>query len=232
MKLVIAKRDQYIAAWQGMYWCNKQGYNQEQYDGVNPMLNKVPLKTELDDVCTIAVLEAENFDLQDPRFGSEMTQKAVKMFGGLPVGIHSMLVTRALGRNGSFGSVKVIGKQWVVAPDQMNKGIGTTMLLFLEQELMKAGYEWYYIGCSSMSSRIMRKLGREPYSGSDEHDLYKFDIKLNQQKMDEMFHQNFVIEQLDDTHVGYRHAKSGLLWEPIYWEGFELLANPEAESGQ
>lgn len=226
MKLVIGKREHYIAAWQGMYWVHKAAYNTDMYDGVNPMLNKTPLKTELDNVCAIAVLEPKDILLPQETLQHPLTQKAIHIFRGLPVGIHSMLITRNAGRNGT-GSVKVIGKQWAVAPDQMNSGIGATMLLFLEDELVRAGYTWYYIGCSSMSSRIMRKFGREPYDGSDEHDLYKFNIKINNEDVNRHISDTMTKEGEN----WYRHKKSKRLWTVKHTDGFALLENPEKKEG-
>ena len=168
IKLLLCKRGMYVKAWQVMYASNKKGFNTEMFDGVNPMLNKVPLKTELDNICVVAV------DVRD-----DVSEDVKKDFGGMPVGIHSMLVTRTLGRNGAEGSVKVIGKQWVVAPDMQKRGIGKAMLIALERELADAGYTWYYIGCSSMSSRIMHDMGRKEFTGSEEHDLYKFNVDLD-----------------------------------------------------
>ena len=99
------KREDYIKAWNYMYKQNKNTYNKDPlYIDINPSLNKIPLKTEINNFCTIA-------------YDTEV--KTDEFVYGKPVGIFSFVVTNS----------KTIGKQFVVAPDYSRKGIGKALLL-------------------------------------------------------------------------------------------------------
>lgn len=159
--LLICKRDKYIEAWKTMYKNNKNKFNTPMFDGINPMLNKAPLKTEIDNIC--AILYDNN-------------NKIIDLYGNktpLPIGIFSIVITN------NNNTIKLIGKQFIVDPDYQRKGLGKALLLSLEAELKKRGYNWYYIGCSSMSSRIQKQFGSIPYHSDNLHDLYKYNVDLN-----------------------------------------------------
>lgn len=158
MKIKIGKREEYINAWREMYKRNKKGFNMEMFDGVNPALNKTPLKTEIDNVAAVAYLNDEN--------GVE-----------IPVGIFSFVLTNS----------KIIGKQFVVDPEYQGNGIGKALVLSLEQELKDMGHEVYYIGCSKMSAGIMKSFGSIPYSEDFEHDMFKFNVDLNRSNFSEQY---------------------------------------------
>ena len=162
----ICKRDLYISAWQKMYASDKKKWNDKMFDGINPMLNKTPLGTEVDNFCVVAF----DKDRQTEEFEN-----------GFPVGIFSMVVTKR-GAN-----VKPIGKQYIVDPEYQKKGIGSAMMVLLQKELLDHDYDWFYIGCSSMSSAILKKFGNVPYASDDEHDLYKFNVDLNYADVNEKF---------------------------------------------
>lgn len=165
--LLICKREEYIKAWQTMYALGKRAFDQPMFDGVNPMLNKKPLGTEVENWCIIA------FDSQ---------VECAEFDHGMPVGIFSMVITK--NRN---GGTKPIGKQYVVHPDYQRKGIGKAMMVALEKKLVDEGYDWYYIGCSEMSSKIEISLGREAYNSDIEHDMYKFNVQLDRDMVTENF---------------------------------------------
>ena len=110
------KREKYIEAWNYMYKHNKEGFNSELYNGVNPSLNKKPLGTETDNFCVVAYdssidCSSEGFNL------------------GYPVGIFSFVVTPA----------KIIGKQYVVDNRYGRKGIGRAFFLSVKNVLLKMG---------------------------------------------------------------------------------------------
>lgn len=169
------KREEYIRAWNHMYSTDKDKFNKNPiYDGVNPALNKVPLATETDNFCTVA------YDTSIPTEGFEY---------GKPVGIFCFVVTPR----------KVIGKQFVVHPDYLGKGLGKALLLENEKTLIDNGFSWYYIGCSNMSARIMKSFGREPYSSDEEHDMYKFNVDLKDGNFDRIY--NSVFEKYKDITV-------------------------------
>lgn len=155
IKLQHCKREDYIKAWNFMYFEDKNKWNKNPiFDGVNPSLNKTALATETDNFCIVA-------------FDADKKTKEFKQ--GFPVGVFSFVVTPA----------KIIGKQFVVDPDYHKQGIGTAMILELENELIKNGYEKYYIGCSQFSAKIYKnRFGLEPFSSSVEHDMYKFNVDL------------------------------------------------------
>jgi GNAT superfamily N-acetyltransferase len=158
--LQICKREHYIEAWKAMYALDKKKWNDPMFDDVNPMLNKTPLGTEVENFCVVA------YD------GTVEGEQRV-MGLGKPVGIFCMVVTE---RN---GKVKPIGKQFITDPEYQGKGIGKAMLLVLEKELKDHGHTWYYIGCSKMSAGILRQFGQEPYESDEAHDMYKFNVDLN-----------------------------------------------------
>lgn len=159
------KREEYIKAWNYMYKHNKEGFNSELYDGVNPSLNKKPLGTETDNFCVVAYdssidCSSEGFNL------------------GYPVGIFSFVVTPA----------KIIGKQYVVDNRYSRKGIGRALLLECEKCLIENGFDWYYIGCSHCSAGIYKKyLGIEPYSSDEEHDMFKFNVRLDRESFNKQY---------------------------------------------
>lgn len=161
VKIVIAKREEYIQAWNQMYKENKALFNLPMFDGINPSLNKKPLKTEIDNVAAIAYAPAKN-DVGNIKGDAFDSDKLV------PVGIFSFVITNS----------KIIGKQFVVNPDYQGQGIGKALVLSLEKELIEKGYETYYIGCSKMSAGIMKSFGAVPYSEDFEHDMFKFNIDL------------------------------------------------------
>lgn len=68
-RILICKRDKYIEAWMEMYKSDKKVWNDHMFDGINPALNRTPLKTETDNVCAVA------YD------------------GERPIGIFSMVIT-------------------------------------------------------------------------------------------------------------------------------------------
>jgi GNAT superfamily N-acetyltransferase len=169
--LHVCKRDEYIKAWQEMYAADKKKWNDPMFADINPMLNKAPLSTEIDNFCVVAYI---------PDAASDSGN--MESFGK-PVGIFSMVVTE---RN---GNKKPIGKQYVVDPEHQGKGIGKAMLLVLEKELRSHGYTWYYIGCSKMSAGILKSFGQEPYSSDEAGDLYKFNVDLTCEGFDDAYHQ-------------------------------------------
>lgn len=151
----ICKREDYIKAWLFMYKNDKKTFNDPIYDGVNPMQNKTALKTEIDNWAAIA------FDT---------SKKCEEFEYGTPVGIFSMVITKA----------KVIGKQFIVHKNYQGNGIGTALISALENKIYSCGYRWYYIGCSSMSARILRnKIKAEEFSSDEVHDLFKFNVDLD-----------------------------------------------------
>ncbi len=164
--LLRCRRDEYIRAWKEMYALDKRKWNAPMFDGINPMLNKTPLDTEVDNFCAVM------FDMHE----SGETKY------GRPVGIFSMVVTR-----NKTGNVKPIGKQFVVDPDYQRRGLGSALLMELEKWLKEEGYTWYYIGCSSMSARIERSFCSEPFSEDPVHDLAKFNINLNRDNFDDQY---------------------------------------------
>lgn len=177
--LKICKRDMYSQAWKWMWENDKTSFKRPEFDGVNPALNRTALATETDNWCVVVFdrrCHTEEFDL------------------GKPVGLFSFVITSTRG-----GAVKPIGKQWVVHPDYHGKGLGKAMLLALELKMLKEGYTWYYIGCSSMSTRVMRSCGYEPYDENAEHDLNKFKVTMDahaiQARMDahQAKHDDFVV---------------------------------------
>ena len=182
--LLICKRDKYIEAWKTMYKNNKNKFNDPMFDGINPMLNKTPLKTEIDNVC--AVLYDNNVEITD--INNNKTS--------LPIGIFSMIITKNNNNN-----IKPIGKQFIVDPDYQRKGLGKALLLSLEMELKNKGYTWYYIGCSNMSSRIQKQFGAEPYQSDDTHDLYKYNINLNRESFNEQY--NKYLKNRNDIKIKY-----------------------------
>ena len=187
------KRDEYIKAWREMYKREKEGFKNPIYDGINPALNKVPLKTEFDDYCVVCYDKGENESITP-----------------IPVGLFSFVCT----------PTKIIGKQYVVAPSYLRKGIGIAMLLVNEEQLIDNQYKWvneefqtgqlgkekglhsyhpqlenwYYIGCSSRSKGVYKKLGIEPYHSDVEGDLYKFKIRLDREEFDKQYKQ-YVIDK-------------------------------------
>lgn len=165
--IVIDKRDMYIKAWNYMYKMDKKSWNLPMFDGVNPSLNKTALKTEKDNICAIV------FDESIP---------TEEFSYGMPVGIFSMVITDA----------KVIGKQFVVHPSYQSKGLGKALVLILEKKLRDKGYDWYYIGCSSMSARIMRSFGSGSYSDDTAHDLFKFIIRIDRASFNEQYNKYIV----------------------------------------
>lgn len=154
--LELCKREEYIDAWIQMYNMDKEKWSDPMFDGINPMLNKKPLATEINNICVIAYEKDK------------------------PVGIFSMVITKRNERT------KVIGKQYIVDPDYQRRGIGKAMLLVLEREILRMGYDWYYIGCSSMSSSILKSLGREPYHSNEKNDLYKFNVDLDKKEINNL----------------------------------------------
>jgi len=165
MRFVIqrGKREDYIKAWNYMYKRNKEGYKNPIYDGVNPALNKKPLDTETDNYCTIA------YDADEKVEGFEL---------GRPCGIFSFVVTPS----------KVIGKQFIVDPDYLGKGLGKALLIVNEKTLKDNGFTWYYIGCSHCSAGILKKYWNlTPYNSNEEHDMYKFNVDLNRDNFDELY---------------------------------------------
>ena len=165
--LEICKREKYIQAWLEMYKSDREIFNDPMYDGVNPMANKTPLKTETDNIAVVAY----DIDLTE----MEQMENFGKGFIGKPVGIFSMLITNS----------KNIGKQFVVHKLYQNRGIGKGMLLALEKELKDRGFDQYYIGCSSMSARILKSFGVSPYNEDFDHDLFKFTVDLNRPGFDD-----------------------------------------------
>lgn len=167
MEIVIqrGKREDYIKAWNYMYKNNKKEFQQDIYDGVNPSLNKKPLGTEIDNFCTIAY----DSDIDCKKDGFEF---------GLPVGIFCFVVTPS----------KIIGKQYIVSPNYIRKGIGKALLIECEKILKEHGYNKYYIGCSHCSAGIFKKYWKiNPYNSDYEHDMYKFNIDLNRDNFDELY---------------------------------------------
>lgn len=165
------KRKEYIEAWREMYKNDKAGFNDPLYDGINPALNKTALKSEFYDFCVIC------YDREKP--GSTEY--------GKPVGIFSFVCTPS----------KIIGKQYVVSKNYLRMGIGSAMLLVNEKQLIDNESNWidkypnlkswYYIGCSSRSKGVYFKLGIYPYSSSEEHDLYKFNVRLDREDWNEQY---------------------------------------------
>lgn len=174
IELQLCKRERYVEAWKAMYFADKRKWNAPMFDGINPMLNKTPLATEIDNFCVVAI------DTSVPFEG----------WNGKPVGIFSMVVTK----NGD--RVKPIGKQFVVDPQYQGKGVGKAMLLALEKELKKVGHTWYYIGCSSMSKRLLESLGAKPYGEDDQHDLYRFNVQLDRSDFDKQY-EEYVLNRVD-----------------------------------
>mgnify|MGYP003372318902 CR=1 FL=1 len=172
MKLIIerCKREEYIKAWNFMYKTDKKGFNEPLYDGVNPSLNKTPLKTEIDNFCTVAYdpnANCEEFDWEKAGFKY-----------GLPVGIFSFVVTNS----------KIIGKQYIVSPKYARKGIGKAILIENEKTLLDKGYDKYYIGCSHCSAGIYKKyFGIQPYDSNEEHDMYKFNVDLKRDNFETLY---------------------------------------------
>lgn len=165
MTIVIerCKREEYIKAWNYMYKADKKGFNTELYDGINPSLNKKPLNSEIDNFCTVA-------------YDSDV--KCEEFEHGRPVGIFSFVVTNS----------KIIGKQYVVTPEYLGKGIGKALLIVNEKTLLDNGYDKYYIGCSHCSAGLIRKYWEiEPYASDEEHDLYKFNVDLNRDNFDKLY---------------------------------------------
>ena len=181
--LLICKRNKYIEAWKTMYKNNKNKFNDSMFDGINPMLNKIPLKTEIDNVC--AVLYDNDVKITD--INNDKTS--------LPIGIFSIIITK------NNNNIKPIGKQFIVDPDYQRKGLGKALLLSLEMELKNNGYTWYYIGCSNMSSRIQKQFGAEPYQSDDIHDLYKYNIDLDRKNFDEQY--NKYLKNRNDIKIIY-----------------------------
>ena len=168
------KRDEYIKAWNNMYKSNKKGFNDSLYDGINPSLNKIALKTEVDNFCTVAY----DTSIKDDEFSL-----------GKPVGIFCFVVTKN----------KIIGKQYVVDPNYLRQGIGKALLIEAEKMLIENGYEWYYIGCSHCSAGIYKKYWNiTPYQSDELHDLYKFNVNLKRENFNELYYkimQNFSVEE-------------------------------------
>ena len=177
MKIVIqrCKREEYIKAWNYMYKNNKEWFNSDLYDGVNPSLNKKPLGTEISNFCIVA-------------YDSEIDCKADGFEYGLPMGIFSFVVTPR----------QIIGKQYVVGGEKyLGKGIGRAILLENEKNLLDNGFDKYYIGCSHCSAGIYRKhFNIEPYSSDEEHDLYKFNIDLKRDNFEELYRKNIIENDL------------------------------------
>lgn len=171
--LILCKRAGYSAAWSWMYKHDKKIFNQNMYDGVNPALNKKPLDTEFDNFCTIAVDTNINIE-NDPVIYENERNESIKVIYK-PIGLFSMVCTK----DSRTGKTKTIGKQFVVNSDYHRRGIGKAMLLTLEKVIQEYVGDWYYIGCSSMSSKIMESLNRKPYKSDVEHDLYKYEIHFN-----------------------------------------------------
>lgn len=173
MKIVIkrCKREEYIKAWNYMYKNDKKWFNGELYDGVNPSLNKKPLKTETDNFCVVA-------------YDSEVDCKSDGFEYGLPVGIFSFVVT----------TKQVIGKQYIVGGEKyLNKGIGKAILLENEKTLIENGFEKYYIGCSHCSAGIYKKhFDIQPYNSDEEHDMFKFDVNLKRDNFEELYQKNII----------------------------------------
>lgn len=170
--IIRCKREEYIKAWNYMYKHNKKGFNSDLYDGINPSLNKIPLKTEINNFCTIAYDSI--FNCKDDGFEF-----------GKPVGIFCFVVTPS----------KIIGKQYVVDPEYLRKGIGKALLLVNEKTLIDNGYEKYYIGCSHCSAGIYKNyLNIEPYDNDEKNDLYKFNINLKRDNFEENY-KNFVLNK-------------------------------------
>ena len=170
--LVRCKRDGYIQAWNSMYQSDKQKWNDHMFDGINPALNKAPLASEVNNFCVVAL------DTTKPAVGDGVLSH------GKPVGIFSMVVSQQRG-----GKAKPIGKQYVVDPEYQRRGIGVAMMAVLQEDLINAGYDWFYIGCSSMSSRIMKRIGFQPYASDVKGDLYKFNAEINRQSVDQLLDQ-------------------------------------------
>lgn len=163
--IVHCKRDEYIKAWNYMYKHNKEGYRNSIYDGINPSLNKKPLGTEVDNFCTVV-------------YDSSLDCKEDGFEYGRPCGIFCFIVT----------PTKIIGKQFVVDPDYLGKGLGKAILIENEKILRDHGYEWYYIGCSHCSAGIYKKYWNiEPYNSDDIHDLYKFDVELHRDNFKSLY---------------------------------------------
>lgn len=156
------KRETYIKAWNAMYLSDKKVFNSKMFDGINPSLNKQPLSTEIDNFCTVA-------------YDSDVPMEGFKY--GKPIGIFSFVITKR----------KIIGKQFVVHPDYQGKGLGKALLIENEKTLKDNGYEKYYIGCSTMSARILKSWGIEPFSSDVEGDLYKFNVNLNRENFDRLY---------------------------------------------
>ena len=178
VKIVITKREEYIEQWKTMYELDKKKWSNKMFDGINPMLNKTPLSTEADNFCTVAY---------------DQTKKGPSYPDGMPIGIFSMVVTKR-GTN-----IKPIGKQYIVDPVYQKKGIGTAMMLLLQKELLDTGYDWFYIGCSSMSSAIMKKLGYAPYVSDEEHDMFKFKAILDKNIVESLLNEH-IFGKFDVAH--------------------------------
>lgn len=166
------KKDEYLRAWNQMYSEEKDLYNKNKlYDGINPSLLKKPLNTELDNFCVVA------YDRSIECAG----------FPGKPVGIFCLLSTKA----------KLIGKPLLVNPNYFRQGLGKALFLVNEKQAKENGFDWYYAGCSHCSAGILTKYwGLIPYSSSEEHDMYKFNIDLNRDNFDELY-KKYVLEKED-----------------------------------
>lgn len=167
--LLRCKRDDYIKAWNAMYLNNKKIWNNEMFEGINPSLNKTPLKTEIDNFCTVI------FD------SDKVNERGFEKFEyGMPIGIFSFVVTPS----------KIIGKQFVVNPSYQGKGLGKALLIEAEKMLKEHGYEKYYIGCSKYSAGLLKKhWGIEPYSSDPTHNMYKFNVSLNRENFNKLYNE-------------------------------------------
>lgn len=173
--LVRCKREDYIKAWNYMYLSDKKKYNNNPlFDGVNPSLNKNPLKTEKENYCTVV------YDKNVPTEGFEY---------GKPIGVFCFVVT-----NGNLDNFRtIIGKQFLVDPDYHGKGLGKALLIECEKWLKEKGYLKYYIGCSQCSAGIYKKYWQlEPFSSDEKHDMYKFNVDLNRENFEKLYLENIM----------------------------------------